>query len=127
MVGRGFDRLTCVYFCAKHCKVAAAVVRRDTGPTHDVLYLPGKGIVVQAAKGHGGRVNGQSIRLRKGQASEGVTGASTLWNALLAGDFVLHQVPGNFTRETIIGGAPTRLSCGTSTAHPDRGARFVFR
>eukprot|EP00752_Nemacystus_decipiens_P005065 g4599.t1 len=47
--------------------VAAAVVRRETGPTHGVLYLPGKEIVVQAAKGHGCKVNGESVRLRQGQ------------------------------------------------------------
>ncbi|CAM9869952.1 unnamed protein product [Scytosiphon promiscuus] len=47
--------------------VAAAVVRRETGPTHGVLYLPGKGIVVEAAKGHGCRINGEPVRLRRGQ------------------------------------------------------------
>ncbi|CAM9494882.1 unnamed protein product [Ectocarpus sp. 12 AP-2014] len=47
--------------------VAAAVVQRDTGPTHGVLYLPGKDLVVEAARGHGCRVNGELIRLRKGQ------------------------------------------------------------
>eukprot|EP00903_Cladosiphon_okamuranus_P014217 g13208.t2 len=46
--------------------VAAAVVQ-DTGPTNGVIYLPGKGIVIQAAKGHGCRVNGETIRLREGQ------------------------------------------------------------
>ncbi|CAM9551516.1 unnamed protein product, partial [Hapterophycus canaliculatus] len=48
--------------------VAAAVVRRDTGPTHGVLYLPAKGLVVEAARGQGCRVNGELVRLRKDQA-----------------------------------------------------------
>lgn len=43
------------------------MVQRDTGPTHGVLYLPGKDLVVEAARGHGCRVNGELIQLRKGQ------------------------------------------------------------
>lgn len=48
-------------------QVAAAVVRRDSGPTHGVLYLPRKGIIVEAARGHGCRINGELVRLREGQ------------------------------------------------------------
>lgn len=48
------------------------MVRRDTGPTHGVLYLPGKDVIVEAARGHGCRVNGELVQLRKGQASETV-------------------------------------------------------
>lgn len=47
--------------------MTAAVVRRDTGPTHGVIYLPGKGLMVEAARGHGCRVNGELVRLQNGQ------------------------------------------------------------
>lgn len=43
------------------------MVQRDAGPTHGVIYLPRKGVVIAAAKGHGCRVNGEIVRLQKGQ------------------------------------------------------------
>lgn len=50
-------------------QVTAAVVRRDTGPTHGIIYLPKKDIMVEAAKGHGCRVNGEVIDFRMGQVT----------------------------------------------------------
>lgn len=47
------------------------MVNQKQGPTHGVLYLPRKGILVEAAKGHGCRVNGEVVRLREGQVGGG--------------------------------------------------------
>ncbi|CAM9454649.1 unnamed protein product [Sphacelaria rigidula] len=47
--------------------VAAAVVDRQEGPTHGVLYLPRKDVIIEAAKGLGCKINGEPVRLREGQ------------------------------------------------------------
>lgn len=51
-------------------QVAAAVVDRQKGPTQGVLYLPRKGIIVEAAKGLGCKINGEPVRLKEGQVHE---------------------------------------------------------
>ncbi|CAM9491877.1 unnamed protein product, partial [Ascophyllum nodosum] len=47
--------------------VTAAAVRRDTGPTYGVIYLPKKGIMVEAASGHGCKINGEAVNFREDQ------------------------------------------------------------
>lgn len=51
-------------------QVAAAVVDRQEGPTHGVLYLPRKDVIIEAAKGLGCKINGEPVRLREGQVHE---------------------------------------------------------